>query len=198
MPQGDVRLVGNPPQNFTGECAQASQWMLDLENYHFLNRMSPIISDETNRVALALTLIRGPAVDGWARQCMKWLQQLSRNNVQDAHPWESFKQWFLLNYADVTAVQKAQQDIRHLRMVDNKADDYIVKFKQLANDARYMFKDPAILGYFWAGLPKGLLKSCLESDRVPNNFEEWKDLVRRKAINYNIICSILGNRESNR
>ena len=73
-------------------------------------------------------------------------------------------------------------------------DPYIVKFEQLAEDAGYDTENAAILQFFWKGLPLGLLTSCLENDATPTNWEEWKDLARRKYLNRNIIDSIIKNR----
>jgi hypothetical protein len=75
---GSLRMVGEPPAAFTGDRSKAIHWMAELENYHFLNRASQVVANSANRVAHTITLICGLAVNGWAHQRMKWLQQVTQ------------------------------------------------------------------------------------------------------------------------
>jgi hypothetical protein len=75
---GSLCMVREPPTAFTGDHSKAVHWMVELENYHFLNRASQAVANPANRVAHTITLIHGPAVNGWACQHMKWLQQVTQ------------------------------------------------------------------------------------------------------------------------
>jgi Retrotransposon gag protein len=155
---GSLHMAGEPPAAFTGDHSKAIHWMAELENYHFLNRASQAVANPANRVAHAITLIRGPAVNGWARQCMKWLQQVTQGQQQVDDLWEAFRARFLLDFTDIAAAQKAQNELQTLTMDSKKGvDSYIVKFEELAEEAGFDLENPSILYYFWRGLPANLL-----------------------------------------
>jgi Retrotransposon gag protein len=102
---------------------------------------------------------------------MKWLQQVTQGQQQVDDLWEAFKARFLLDFTDIAATQKAQNKLQTLTMDPRKGgiDGYIVKFKELAEEAGFDLENPSILYYFWKGLPPNLLSRCLESDPAPNN-----------------------------
>jgi hypothetical protein len=108
---GSLRMAGEPPAAFTGDRSKAVHWMVELENYHFLNRASQAIANPANCIAHAITLVHRPAVNGWAHQCMKWLQQVTQGQQQVDDLWEVFKARFLLNFTDIAATQKAQNEL---------------------------------------------------------------------------------------
>jgi Retrotransposon gag protein len=167
-------MAGEPPAAFTRDCSKAIHWMAELENYHFLNRDSQAVANPTNRVAHAITLVRRLAVNGWACQHMKWLQQVTQGQQQVDNLWEAFKARFLLDFTDIAATQKAQNELQTLTMDSKKGgiDGYIVKFEELVEEAGFNLENPSILHYFWKGLPPNLLSQCLESDPAPNNWSE--------------------------
>jgi hypothetical protein len=94
-------MAGEPPATFTGDHSKAIHWMAELENYHFLNRASQAVANPANCVAHAITLIQGPAVNGWACQRMKWLQQVTQGQQQVDNLWEAFRTRFLLDFTDI-------------------------------------------------------------------------------------------------
>ena len=183
--------MGQAPTIFTGRRDDAAQFMSDLENYHFLNRHSPIITDETTRVSHALTLIKGAEVDGWVRQRLKWLQQISQGLIQDNNPWESFRERFLLDYSDITAAQRAHVELSNLRMGAGGVDAYIVKFEELASKAGCDLEDPSTCMRFWTGLPPPLLQECLRERPQPVTWDEWKRAVRTNYLNYQVTKNIM-------
>jgi Retrotransposon gag protein len=155
---GSLHMAGEPPTAFTGDCSKAIHWMAELENYHFLNRASQAVANPANHVAHAITLIRGPVVNGWACQHMKWLQQVTQGQQQVDDLWEAFRARFLLDFTDIATAQKAQNKLQTLTMDSKKGvDSYIVKFEELTEEAGFDLENPSILYYFWKGLPANLL-----------------------------------------
>jgi Retrotransposon gag protein len=155
---GSLHMAGEPPTAFTGDRSKAIHWMAELENYHFLNRASQAVANPANRIAHAITLIHGLAVNGWARQHMKWLQQVTQGQQQVDDLWEAFRARFLLDFTDIATAQKAQNELQTLTMDSKKeVDSYIVKFEELAEEAGFDLENPSILYYFWKGLPTNLL-----------------------------------------
>jgi hypothetical protein len=192
--QGDAKLVGQPPTTFAGKRDDAEKWMLELENYHFLNRASPAISNQENRVSHALTLIKGPEVDGWVRQRMKWLMQVTQGHIAVFDAWRDFRDRFLLDFSDITAAQKAQNEIMNLRMGSGGIDAFIVKFEELAEKAGFDMGNPATAWYFMKGLPIKLLEECLKERPIPVTWADWKQAARMNHLNWNVTQNILNQR----
>jgi hypothetical protein len=91
--------------------------------------------------------------------------------------WGAFRARFLLDFMDIVAAQKAQNELQTLTMNPKKGgiDGYIVKFEELTEEVGFNLGNPSILYYFWKGLPPYLLSKCLESNPPPANWSDWKD-----------------------
>jgi len=165
--------------------------MSNLENYHFLNRHFPIITNETTHVSHALTLIKGAEVDGWVRQRLRWLQQISQGLIQDNNPWDSFRERFSLDYSDITAAQRAHVELSNLCMGAGGVDAYIVKFEELALKAGCDLEDPSTCMRFWQGLPPPLLQECLREQPQPVTWDKWKCAVCTNYLNYQVTKNIM-------
>jgi hypothetical protein len=67
-------------------------------------------------------------------------------------------------------------------MKDEKIDEYITTFAELARKALYHENDPAVLEKFKSGLPLNLLEPCMHHDD-PRTWEAWTKSTRtRQAI----------------
>ena len=67
-------------------------------------------------------------------------------------------------------------------MKDEKIDEYITTFAELARKALYHEDDPAVLEKFKSGLPLELLEPCMHHDD-PRSWEAWtKSMRTRQAI----------------
>ena len=67
-------------------------------------------------------------------------------------------------------------------MTNERIDEYITVFAELARKALYHEDDPAVLEKFKSGLPLDLLESCMQHDD-PRSWEAWTKSARtRQAI----------------
>jgi Retrotransposon gag protein len=63
--------------------------------------------------------------------------------------WEAFRARFLLDFTDITATQKAQNELQTLTMDPKRGvDSYIIKFEELAEEAGFDLENLSILYYF--------------------------------------------------
>jgi len=68
-------LKGSPPAKFNGDRKAAKQFMNDFRAYRFLNRKNETMKVAANRVALALTFIKGEQVQDWANGIMDLMEE---------------------------------------------------------------------------------------------------------------------------
>ncbi len=64
-------LKGSPPAKFDGDRKMAKKFLNDFKTYKFLNRKNETMRIPANRIALALTFIKGEHVQDWAHEVMK-------------------------------------------------------------------------------------------------------------------------------
>src|SRR6266446_1466303 len=64
-------LKGSPPAKFDGDRKMAKKFLNNFKTYKFLNRKNETMRIPANRIALALTFIKGEHVQDWAHEVMK-------------------------------------------------------------------------------------------------------------------------------
>ena len=69
--------MGTPPRVFSGDCAEAENFLDEFQRYVRVNYGVPGFESPIRLVALALTYIQGPTVANWAREMGQWLDSLN-------------------------------------------------------------------------------------------------------------------------
>jgi hypothetical protein len=103
-----------------------------MEGYFLLNQNVPKYCLPIQKVALTLTLIKGPEVARWARDIWTWVAGLDPAVQNIPEVWEQFMVEFLDQYADTQAMICAQTKLDELKMVYPHIDKYITDFKKTA------------------------------------------------------------------
>ena len=103
----NLKAMGNLPTIFTGEQNKAEQFINEIRNYMRVNRGVPGFNSAKLRVALALTVIQGPRVEGWARDIGTWINHLNQpgDDVEDV--WIQFLSEFKDQFHDSSKEQHA-------------------------------------------------------------------------------------------
>jgi hypothetical protein len=106
----DERPVGDLPTMFTGKREDTEQFINEIEGYFLLNQNIPQYCSPIQKVALALTLIKGADVAGWARDMRTWVAGLDLAIQNVPAVWEQFCHKFLKQYTDMqaTSIRKKQ------------------------------------------------------------------------------------------
>ena len=92
------------------------------------------------RVALALSYIKGPRVDDWVAQQMNEAATKVYNNIYletDKQIWQEWEQVFDLTFTDTALVEQAYAELTKLEMKNDEIDEYITTFKRLCVRARW-------------------------------------------------------------
>jgi hypothetical protein len=147
-----------PPNIFSGERSLSETFIREWELYYLVNINVDRMATPFKRVALCLSLIRGPKVDSWVRQQMNWLQDaVTRQNnpipMIDEQLWNIFEAAFRHAFTDMAREQNAYKKLVSLKMTGGDLDTYIADFEQLAQEAGYNLNKKGALILFRRGLP---------------------------------------------
>ena len=147
----DLKAMGNLPRTFEGDRDKARAFMNDFSLYIVANRGVPGFESPLRRIALALTLIKGPRVDRWVGDMTTWL--MGRDHVNDnvEAAWDHFVHEFNEQFADHTQVQRARQQLDHLKFKFPEVDQYISDFEDLASMAGYTVGNEETVNLFLKG-----------------------------------------------
>ena len=101
------------------------------------NQGVPGFESPIRRVAIVLTFIKGPQVDGWVEGILEGLEQLHLINDNIEYTYLNFLSRFESQFADSMKQEVAQASLDHLAFHFPNIDQYISNFKMLARKAKY-------------------------------------------------------------
>ena len=170
----DVKSMGGLPQIFTGDCLLADDFIEEVKGYLRLNQDVAGYNSPIKKVALTLTLMKGPQVAGWTHDMGTWLDTLDPilDNIPDV--WDQFLFKFSQQYQDSQKKNRARGKIECCTMKFPKIDDYIARFEDLAQIAGYDANSGTVFQLFTKGLPDDILKEVLISP-TPQTYVELKE-----------------------
>ena len=188
---GNVRTMGQLPRVFSGDRSQANDFIDELKSYLLLNYQVAGFNSPITKVALALTLIKGPEVAGWARDMRLWLESFDPTTQNLPAIWNAFLAEFATQFQDTQQPNRVRIELESLKMKPGEIDQYLARFEELAHQALYNIGDEATTSLFLKGLPAGILIDVFK----PPIITTYKD-IKQQAIQSTksriIIDSILG------
>src|SRR5260370_14279189 len=124
----DTRPMGDLPDVFNGDRTKAEAFIDQLNHYFLLNLDVPGFNSPIKKVALAITLIKGPEVTGWTRTLGNLLRAL--DPVHDNVPalWDHFEREFQKKFQDSSKQQKARASLVNHRIKWSDINAYISYF----------------------------------------------------------------------
>jgi len=189
--------MGGLLQVFSGDRLLADDFIKEVKGYLQLNQDIAGYNSPIKKVALTLTLMKGPQVAGWTRNMGTWLDTLDPilDNIPDV--WDQFLFEFSQQYQDSQRENRARGEIECCTMKFPKIDDYITRFEDLSWIAGYDANSGAVFQLFTKGLPNNILKEVLTSP-TPTTYTNLKDkaisATRSKVLINNILCACNPNR----
>ena len=168
--------MGSLPQIFYGDQSKADDFIEEVKGYFCLNADVPGYNSPYKKVAFTLTLVKGEETAQWVRNMGNWLDTLDpiADNVKDL--WLQFLEAYAYQFQDSQAAQRARNDLKSCRMTNNNYDEYISKFKSLADKANYTRGSAELYDMFLEGLPTGILYDILKPP-TPLTYDALKDKV---------------------
>jgi len=193
----DVKSMGGLPQIFTGDHLLADDFIKEVKGYLRLNQDVAGYNSPIKKVALTLTLMKGPQVAGWTRDMGTWLDTLDPvlDNIPDV--WDQFLYEFSQQYQDGQRENRARGEIECCTMRFPEIDNYIARFEDLSHIAGYDANSSAVFQLFTKGLPDDILKEVLASP-TPTTYVDLKDKAISATRSKVLINNILQARNPNR
>jgi len=184
--------MGGLPQVFTEDRLIADDFIEEVKGYLRLNQDVAGYNSPIKKVALTLTLMKGPQVAGWTRDMGTWLDTLDPvlDNIPDV--WDQFLYEFSQQFQDSQRENRARGEIERCAMRFPEIDDYITRFEDLSHIASYDANSGTVFQLFTKGLPDDILKDVLASP-TPTTYVDLKDkaisATRSKVLINNILCA---------
>jgi len=193
----DVKSMGGLPQIFTGDRLIADDFIKEVKGYLRLNQDVAGYNSPIKKVALTLTLMKGPQVAGWTRDMGTWLDTLDPilDNIPDV--WDQFLYEFSQQFQDSQRENRARGEIERCTMRFPEIDDYIARFEDLSRIAGYDANSGAIFQLFTKGLPDDILREVLTSP-TPTTYINLKDKAISATRSKVLINNILHARNPNK
>jgi hypothetical protein len=175
------RLEGVVPTKFDGNRSKTMSFLAEFKRFMRINREADIAKDPFLKSNYFLAFFTGPDTEGWVEQQDDWLASVDRDPTilpWRMNEWDIMEREFKKAFVDYAEHEKANEDLRKLRMKDGNVDAYIARFSQLAHRGGHNVNEPELLRLFAQGLPTPLANSCLEQ-QDPDTFDEWTHAAQR-------------------
>jgi hypothetical protein len=147
----DLKVMGNLPRTFEGDRDKSKAFMNDFLLYVATNQGVAGFESPLRRIALILTLIKGPRVDRWVGDMTTWLRGRDPVNDNVEAAWDHFAHEFEEQFRDHTQTQRARQQLDHLKFKFPEIDQYVSEFEDLASMAGYTVGNEETVNLFLKG-----------------------------------------------
>src|SRR6266436_5501839 len=184
-------LKGSPPTKFDGDRKMAKKFLNNFKTYKFLNRKNETMRIPVNRVALALTFIKGEHVQDWAHEVMKNMEDRLESTLNpmletNEYHWDYFEDAFQDAYTDTSKREDADNKLQNLHMKDGNLDQYVAEFNRLSHLADRNDETRGLIPLFRQGLPYGLAQACMNRSKWPETIHQWQAAAREENKRYAI------------
>jgi len=163
----------------------AKKFLNDFKTYKFLNRKNEMMKILANRVALALTFIKGEHVQDWAHKVMKNMEDRLESTLNpmletNEYHWDYFEDAFRDAFTDTSEREDADNKLQNLHMKDGNLDQFIAEFNRLTHLADRNNKTRGLIPLFRQGLPYGLAQACMNRSKWPETIHQWQAAAREE------------------
>src|SRR5712691_9833791 len=150
-----LRLEGNPPDHFDDSRDRTMRFLTQFCRFMLMNNDATIAHDPIKKCGYFLSLIEGPKVEGWTERMYEWLDVVHTTPclLLGCTPWQVMECEFKDAFTDYAEHERAQDNMKKLKMKEGKIDKYIATFERLAHCAGVDPDDPSNLCTFAQGQP---------------------------------------------
>ncbi len=172
-------LKGSPPTKFDRDRKMAKKFLNNFKTYKFLNRKNKTMKIPANRMALALTFIKGEHIQDWAHEIMKIMEERLESTLNpmmenNKYHWDYFEDAFRDAFTDTSKREDADNKLQNLHMREGNLDQYVAEFNQLTNLAKRNDETRGLIPLFRQGLPYSLAQACMNRSKWPKTIHQWQ------------------------
>ena len=140
------------PQPFDRERTKAEAFLRELRLYMMANQGVPGFESPIRCIAIALTFIKGPKVNGWVEAMLQAIEQLHPIQDNIEYTYTDFLHRFQTQFTDSTKQETAQAALDKHHFKFPFIDQYISDFETLVRKAGYTVGSRETMNYFLKGL----------------------------------------------
>ena len=148
-------LEGVTPTKFNGNQSKSPSFLSEFKRFMRMNHDANIAKDPFKKCNYFLSLMEGPDTEGWVMMQDDWLKEVieDKSNIPwQMDEWQIMEQEFKKAFVDYAEHEKANDELRKLRMKDGNIDAYIARFTQLAHWGGHNADEPELLWLFIQGV----------------------------------------------
>ena len=186
LPAANGALRGHPPEIFNGQQKNTQKFMKEFTLWKMCNLQNEAMTNPFQRIALALSYIKGPRVDDWVAktsdntirkvfgdpQAIPPIAPIYADN--DENLWNEFVNNFTQAFADTAMAEQAYTDLSKLEMKGDEINKYIATFEHLLARAGWDRTAHGSIEMFKQGLQKGIHAGILQKDPLPIGIDQWQ------------------------
>jgi len=147
-----------------------------------MNYRADIAKDLIMHSIYFLSLLEGPKCEGWVNAADRWLCHVVEDPSMIPHrsnTWKELEKHFKEAFSDYTERERAQDELKKLKMKNDNLDEYLAAFETQALHANIDMNDHTNLRTFALGLPQSLADACIKMEN-PKTYEQWRATVQRQ------------------
>src|SRR5216683_3311731 len=144
-------------------------------------------------IAIVLTFIKGPQVDGWVEGILEGLEQLHPINNNIEYTYLNFLSRFESQFTDSTKQEVTQASLDRLAFHFLNINQYISDFGMLAQKARYTISSRELMNMFLKGLHNfpHIIERII--NKSPANYYDLKEKTILVVKNQQLLHAIKNN-----
>jgi len=187
LPQEDKeekahRLKGIHPDKFNGDRSQTTRFLAAFNQFMLMNYKADIARDPIMHSIYFLLLLEGPKCEGWVDAADRWLRHIVEDPSMIPHrsnAWKELEKHFKEAFSDYAEWERAQDELKKLKMKNNNLDEYLATFETHALRTDIDMNDHTNLQTFALRLPRSLADACIKMEN-PKTYEQWRATVQHQ------------------
>jgi len=176
------RLEGIHPDKFNGDRSQTTRFLATFNQFMLMNYRADIAKDPIMHSIYFLSLLEGPKCKGWVDAADRWLRHVIEDPSmipRQSNTWLELEKCFKEAFSDYAERERAQDELKKLKMRNDNLDKYLAAFKTQALCADIDMNDHTNLRTFALSLPWSLADACIKMEN-PETYEQWRATVQRQ------------------
>ena len=112
----------------------------------------------------------------------KWMQLVAYDPSiipRQSNIWRKLEKKFKESFSNYAERERAQDELKRLKMKGNNLDEYLAAFETLGHRAELDPNDPSNLRTFALGLLRSLADACIRMES-PETYEQWRAASQRQ------------------
>jgi len=147
-----------------------------------MNYRADIAKDPIMHSIYFLSLLEGPKCKGWVDTADRWLRHIVEDPSMipcQSNAWKELEKHFKEAFSNYAERERAQDELKKLKMKNNNLDKYLAAFETQALHADIDMNNHTNLQTFALGLPRSLTDACIKMEN-PETYEQWRATVQRQ------------------